>query len=57
MSKPLYAENYKALEYTYLFKDANNINFYSAKINDDEYVMTDDYDSINYDIYFLFING
>lgn len=51
MNKPLYAENYKALEYTYLFKDANNINFYSAKINDDEYVMTDDYDSINYDIY------
>ena len=50
MNKPLYAENYKALEYTYLFKDANNINFYSAKINDDEYVMTDDYDSINYNI-------
>ena len=51
MNKPLYAENYTASEYTYLFKDANNINFYSAKINDDEYVMTDDYDSINYNIY------
>lgn len=51
MNKPLYTESYTALEYTYLFKDANNINFYSAKINDDEYVIADDYDSINYDIY------
>ena len=32
MDKPLFVECHNALEYNYLFKDVDNMNFYSAKL-------------------------
>lgn len=51
MDKPLYAENCQASEYIYLCKDVDNMNLYSAKVDDNEYAIANDYDSISYDIY------
>lgn len=49
MNKPLFVESHNALEYNHLFKDNafevnNNMNFYSAKLGENEYVVVDDYD-------------
>ena len=48
MKKPLLAENLMAEEYRYLYTDNDNMNYYSAKIDDNEYVVVDDYDSTRY---------
>ena len=34
MDKPLFVECHNALEYNYLFKDVDNMNFYSAKMDE-----------------------
>ena len=51
MDKPLFVECHNALEYNYLFKDVDNMNFYSAKMDENEYIVVDDYDCDNYDIW------
>lgn len=51
MDKPLFVECHNALEYNYLFKDVVNMNFYSAKMDENEYIVVDDYDCDNYDIW------
>ena len=48
MKKPLFAEYLEAEEYQYLYTDNDNMNYYSAKIDDNEYVVVDDYDSTRY---------
>ena len=49
MDKPLFVECHNALEYNYLFKDVDNMNFYSAKMDENEYIVVDDFDCDNYD--------
>ena len=44
MKKPLFAEILEAEEYHYLYTDNDNMNYYSAKIDDNEYIVVDDYD-------------
>ena len=48
MKKPLLAENLMAEEYQYLYTDNDNMNYYSAKIDDNEYIVVDDYDCTRY---------
>lgn len=48
MKKPLFAEILEAEEYQYLYTDNDNMNYYSAKFNDNEYVVVDDYDCTRY---------
>ena len=48
MDKPLFVECHDALEYNHLFKDVDNMNFYSAKMDENEYIVVDDYDCDNY---------
>ena len=42
MKKPLFAEILEAEEYQYLYTDNDNMNYYSAKFNDNEYVVVDE---------------
>lgn len=51
MDKPLFSDCCTALEYTHLFVNKDNINFYSAKIDDSFYIMVDDYDFDAYNIW------
>lgn len=55
MNKPLFVKSHNALEYNHLFKDntygVDNMNFYSAKLGESEYVVVDDYDCDSYDIW------
>lgn len=51
MNKPLFADCYNALEYNHLFKSPDNMNFYSAKQTDNDYIMVDDYDCGDYNIW------
>lgn len=51
MDKPLFSDCCTALEYTHLFVNKDNINFYSAKIDDAFYIMVDDYDFDAYSIW------
>ena len=44
MIKPLLCEECNALEYNFLIKDYNGMNIYSAKIDEDYYILVDDYD-------------
>lgn len=48
MKKPLFAEYLEAEEYQYLYTDNDNMNYYSAKIDDNEYIVVDDYDCTRY---------
>ena len=48
MKKPLFAEILEAEEYQYLYTDNDNMNYYSAKIDDNEYIVVDDYDCTRY---------
>ena len=45
MITPLLVEQYQASEYIHLFRDDDGMNYYSAKIDDNEFVMVDDYDT------------
>ena len=40
MDKPLFSEYCHALEYKHLFKSHDDMNFYSAKEGDNDYIMT-----------------
>ena len=51
MDKPLFSEYCHALEYKHLFKGHDDMNFYSAKEGDNDYIMVDDYDCGNYDVW------
>lgn len=51
MDKPLFVKDHNALEYNHLLKDIDNMNFYSAKLDENEYVIVDDYDCDSYDIW------
>lgn len=51
MDKPLFSERCHALEYKHLFKSHDDMNFYSAKEGDDNYIMVNDYDSKNYEVW------
>lgn len=51
MDKPLFSEYCHALEYKHLFKSHDDMNFYSAKEDDNDYIMVDDYDCGNYDVW------
>lgn len=51
MDKPLFSEYCHALEYKHLFKSHDDMNFYSAKEGDNDYIMVDDYDCGNYDVW------
>lgn len=48
MKKPLLTETHMAEEYNYLYTDSDNMNYYSAKIDDNEYIVVDDYDCTRY---------
>lgn len=48
MKKPLLAEILEAEEYQYLYTDNDNMNYYSAKIDENEYIVVDDYDCTLY---------
>ena len=50
MNKPLFPKSYSASEYHHLFK-IDNMNFYSAKMDEDLFVVVDDYDADCYDIW------
>lgn len=39
MDKPLFSEYCHALEYKHLFKSHDDMNFYSAKEGDNDYIM------------------
>lgn len=51
MDKPLFVEYHNAIEYNFLFKDVDNMNVYSAKMDENEYGVVDDYDCEYYDIW------
>lgn len=51
MDKPLFSEYCHALEYKHLFKSHDDMNFYSAKEGDNDYIMVNDYDCGNYDVW------
>lgn len=51
MDKPLFSEYCHALEYKHLFKSHDDMNFYSAKEGDNDYIMVDDYDCGIYDVW------
>lgn len=51
MDKPLFSKRCHALEYKHLFKSHDDMNFYSAKEGDDNYIMVNDYDSKNYEVW------
>lgn len=51
MDKPLFSKYCHALEYKHLFKSHDDMNFYSAKEGDNDYIMVDDYDCGNYDVW------
>lgn len=51
MDKPLFSKCNNALEYKYLFKNHDNMNYYSAKESDNYYIMVNDYGHRNYNIW------
>ncbi|WP_303006412.1 WG repeat-containing protein, partial [Bacteroides congonensis] len=51
MDKPLFSKYCHALEYKHLFKSHDDMNFYSAREGDNDYIMVDDYDCGNYDVW------
>ena len=51
MDKPLFSKRCHALEYKHLFKNHDDMNFYSAKEGDDNYIMVDDYDHEIYEVW------
>ena len=51
MDKPLFSKYCHALEYQHLFKSHDDMNFYSAKKGDNNYIMVNDYDRENYDVW------
>ena len=51
MDKPLFSKYCHALEYKHLFKSHDDMNFYSAKEGDNDYIMVNDYDCGNYDVW------
>lgn len=50
MDKPLFVEFHDALEYSHLLKK-DNMNFYSAKMDENAYIVVDDFDCDNYGIW------
>lgn len=51
MDKPLFSEYCHAQEYKHLFKSHDDMNFYSAKEGDNNYIMVDDYDCEIYEVW------
>ena len=51
MKKPLFTEILEAEEYRYLYTDNDNMNYYSAKLSEEYYVLVDDYDCIKNELW------